>query len=58
MRGTGGAGEGETAHGARSQEQHGWERQVRGGVAVAGAGGLWEPPEVRTEVGRAGVGHT
>lgn len=51
-------GEGETSHGARSQKQRGWERRVRGGVAVAGAGGLWEPAEVRTEVGSAGLGHT
>lgn len=32
-----------------------WERQMRGGVAVAGGRGLWEPPYSgsSTKVGRA-----
>lgn len=44
------------AHATFSEKQRGWERQVRSEVAVAGAGGLWEPLAVRTEVGRAGWG--
>lgn len=52
----GGAEKGDIAHAAFSEKQRGWERQVRSGVAVAGAGGLWEPLAVRTEVGRAGWG--
>lgn len=50
--------EGEAAWATCSERQSGWERQVRGGVMVAAAGGLWEPLCSGSEVGSAVWGHT